>query len=84
VHPQPGRNPGHHDRVRARIPDGLPARRAPNVPGQHLGRPIAELAQQPPRPGSDPEGEVPAAVLTGRQFADRGQKLINYRLTPRS
>lgn len=80
---QPGSNLGHHDRIRAGIPRGLPACSATDVPGQDLGCLIAELAKQPARPGGDPEGEDPAAMLTGLQLADHGQKLINDSLAPR-
>src|SRR5215469_3378111 len=84
VRAQPGSNPGHHDRVCAGIPRWPPARRTPDVPRQDLGSLIAELAQQPARPGRDPEGEVPAAVLTELQLGDPGQKLIEDSLTTRS
>ena len=60
---KPRSDPGHHDRVRTGIPGWLPARRAPSVPGQDLGRLSAKLAEQHAGAGSNPEGEVLRYVL---------------------
>jgi hypothetical protein len=69
---QPGGGPGHYHRVRAGISGWLPARRAPELPGQDLGRLIAEVAQQHARASGDPEGEVSAGVLAELQAGDPG------------
>ena len=44
---------------------------------------IAEVAQDHAGARSDPEGEVPAAVLAELQRGDRGQKLIDDGLAAR-
>ena len=81
--PSQGGDPGHHDRVHAGILRWLPARRAPDVPGQHLGCLIAKVTQQHAGAGSDPEGEVRATMLAVLQLGDRRQELINDSLAAR-
>jgi hypothetical protein len=72
VRARPASDPGHHDRILAGIPGWLPARRAPDVPGQDLSCLIAEVTQQHAGTGGDSQGEVPASVLAELQLGNPG------------
>ena len=77
-------DPGYHDRVLGGITCWLPAGRALDVFGEHLGRLVAELAEQHPRASSGPEGEVRGTVLAELKLTDPREKPLNHRLAERA
>jgi hypothetical protein len=84
VDAQPDGGPGYYGRVLAGISGWPPAGRASGVPGEDLGRLVAEAAEQHAGAGGDPEGEVRGGVLAKVKIGDPRKKLIDHSLAMRS
>lgn len=79
-----GSDLGHQDRILGGIVGWLPADRAPDVFGEHLGRLVAEVAEQHPGAGGGPGGEVRGTVLAKLKLADPRKKPIDHCLAVRA